>query len=417
VSRWGHEFRPSYLQLGEIRRAIGMPPAIALTATATPLVRRDIRHRLALREPIEVRCGFDRPNLLFTVECASNEQSRVESAVRWLSIASDTTVVYAATRGQVERFARLLSRRRIPAVAYHAGLPAGRRSDAQETFMRGDVPVIVATNAFGMGIDKRDVRLVLHYTMSGSLEDYYQEAGRAGRDGRPARCVLLFHPHDREVHHTFRAASRPAPAAVRQLYDALAAEQRRSGYVRLDPARLKLIGDTPTPEATARRVIEFLRREELLAQGPETGIARVRLLATPWRIRMVERQLTDDGRRALCLIQRHATDQADWCDLNSSDLHLSAFGLDRVLSELQTHQLVFGERQPPTGTLRIGEGARARLSSALARLARRERDDDARLDAMVGYATASRCRRDYILRYFGDDSVRTPCARCDICEE
>jgi ATP-dependent DNA helicase RecQ len=204
VSEWGQDFRPSYLRLAEVRREIGDPQTVALTATATPGVRRDIARLLELRNPRIIVGGFDRPNLTFRVQGVKSDAERHAAMVHRLRLVTDPAVVYAATRRQVEKVAHILSSGGVNAVPYHAGLRPDRRARAQDAFMSGTVQVIVATNAFGMGIDKPDVRLVLHYLHSGSLEDYYQEAGRAGRDGHPSNCLLLFAARDRLVHDRMR---------------------------------------------------------------------------------------------------------------------------------------------------------------------------------------------------------------------
>jgi ATP-dependent DNA helicase RecQ len=200
VSQWGHDFRPSYLRLGAVREELRVP-CVALTATATPAVREDVIRQLRLRDPVTIVRGFDRPNLGWSVIGAADRQAKDELLLRLLRHSTDgVSIAYAPTRKAVDSLTDLMRRSRLDATAYHAGMSARDRETVQNAFMAGDVPVIVATCAFGMGIDKPDVRLVAHYTMSGSLEAYYQEAGRASRDGSRGRCVLLYAPGDRQVH-------------------------------------------------------------------------------------------------------------------------------------------------------------------------------------------------------------------------
>lgn len=195
VSQWGQDFRPGYLNIEPfIARLSPRPPVSAFTATATQAVRRDIMHLLGLRAPHEVSTGFDRPNLYFEVR---RPQDRDAELVRYLrEREGQSGVVYCGTRKGVEQVTRLLTENGVDAVGYHAGMDDAQRRQAQEDFVSDRVPVIVATNAFGMGIDKSNVSFVVHYNMPKDLESYYQEAGRAGRDGEDAACCLLYKPAD-----------------------------------------------------------------------------------------------------------------------------------------------------------------------------------------------------------------------------
>jgi ATP-dependent DNA helicase RecQ len=205
ISQWGHDFRPEYSRLGEIRRQLGSPPCIALTATATDDVRSDIIHQLSLQEPSIVITGFDRPNLSYQSRRVAKVQEKNGQLLDLLRAEPGGTIVYCATRKAVDEVAGLLSGslKDRPVFAYHAGMDAGTRTANQERFMNTPRAIAVATNAFGMGINKPDIRLVVHYNLPGTLEAYYQEAGRAGRDGLPSRCVILFSYQDRYTQEFF----------------------------------------------------------------------------------------------------------------------------------------------------------------------------------------------------------------------
>ena len=205
VSQWGHDFRPEYLRLGEVRQKLGGPPCIALTATATEDVREDIIHQLGLKEPTIVITGFDRPNLRYASRRIPKAADKAGELIELLRSEPGSCIVYCATRKAVDEVTSLLSAslRDRPIFAYHAGMDQAARTANQDRFMNTSRAIAVATNAFGMGINKPDVRLVVHYNLPGTLEAYYQEAGRAGRDSLPSRCVLLFSYQDRYTQEFF----------------------------------------------------------------------------------------------------------------------------------------------------------------------------------------------------------------------
>lgn len=197
ISQWGHDFRPDYLNIGRLRRELENPPCLALTATATARVQTDLCERLSLQDPLRLVTGFRRPNLALSVRpCRSRQEklAMLDRAVREYD--TGTILVYCATRRAVEEVAAYLGQSHASVGYYHAGLSDEERRAVHEEFRVGTVRMLAATNAFGMGIDKSNVRLVVHFDIPGSLEAYYQEVGRAGRDGRPAACLLLFHERD-----------------------------------------------------------------------------------------------------------------------------------------------------------------------------------------------------------------------------
>ncbi|NJL35974.1 MAG: ATP-dependent DNA helicase RecQ [Leptolyngbyaceae cyanobacterium SM1_4_3] len=206
ISEWGHDFRPDYLRLGTIIEALDHPLVLALTATAAPPVRTEIIERLEMREPHIVVQGFDRPNIWLGVLRFEDKSEKQQSLIKAVVEAEKPGIVYAATRKQAEEVAELLQAQNVNAIFYHAGMKSKEREAAQITFMEDEAEVIVATTAFGMGIDKPNVRFVFHHSISDSVDAYYQEIGRAGRDGEPAQAILFYHPDDLNLRRFFASS-------------------------------------------------------------------------------------------------------------------------------------------------------------------------------------------------------------------
>ncbi|MES2660862.1 MAG: ATP-dependent DNA helicase RecQ [Verrucomicrobiota bacterium] len=220
LSQWGHDFRPDYLRLGKSLEKIGRPQCVALTATATPIVRNDISTVLALRQPFERVSGFSRPNLSLNIAAVDKAQQKDER-MKAVIAAHKTGIIYCATRKKVDAVSETLASWGMKCVAYHGGMSDQERERAQEIFITRKADVAVATNAFGMGIDRSDVRFVIHYEVPGSVEAYYQEAGRAGRDGENAVCELLFNYADTRTQEFFIDGANPTAAIVRSIYQYL----------------------------------------------------------------------------------------------------------------------------------------------------------------------------------------------------
>ncbi|MEY2489550.1 MAG: ATP-dependent helicase RecQ [Verrucomicrobiota bacterium] len=223
LSMWGHDFRPDYFRLDQVLETLGRPQVAAFTATATPEVRRDILTHLGLREPREFVAGFARSNLKLLISQVANEAQKYER-LHALIRENKTGIVYCSTRKRVEAVAETLKMAKISSILYHGGMSDEEREQAQNEFMQGQRDIVVATNAFGMGIDRSDIRFVVHFDVPGSVEAYYQEAGRAGRDGEAATCDLFFNHADTRVQEFFIEGSNPPLEVIVQIYEMLRRE-------------------------------------------------------------------------------------------------------------------------------------------------------------------------------------------------
>ncbi|HKG59448.1 MAG TPA: ATP-dependent DNA helicase RecQ [Pyrinomonadaceae bacterium] len=227
ISTWGHDFRPDYLRLRNVIKSLNKVQTLALTATATPYVRSDIIQQLGLNHPQTFVSGFDRPNLSIEIVHTQREREKMTRIRGLAKQIPGSGIIYASTRKAVEQVGAKLKALDLKVSEYHAGMSDSLRVRAQDDFMSGRTQMIVATNAFGMGIDKPDIRFVVHYQMPGSIEAYYQEIGRAGRDGMPSTCVLLFNYADKNTHDFFIEGSYPDISVIKQVYDSLAATELR----------------------------------------------------------------------------------------------------------------------------------------------------------------------------------------------
>ena len=304
VSQWGHDFRPDYFRLADAARWLGAGSILASTATATPQVAADIVGRLGLRDPVKVATGFDRPNLSFAVVPCANKQAVHRGIAAALAEPEALPgIVYAGTRAECERLAgRLGSELGVDTIAYHAGLPRDARAEAQRRFMAGEAPVVVATNAFGMGVDKADVRTVCHESVPSSIEAYYQEAGRAGRDGRPARCLLFATGKDKGLHVFFIERSAVGDdalqAVARRIVSAASApvEGAPSGTYRLPIGPLAAAaGD----DENVRAIVGHLARAGVVQPSPSAPDVIAGRLAGAWdgRALAVCRSAAQEGTR------------------------------------------------------------------------------------------------------------------------
>ena len=304
VSQWGHDFRPDYFRLADAARWLGARAIMGATATATPQVATDVERRLGLRDPVRVATGFDRPNLSFAVvRCASKRAKRRHLAAVLADPADRPAIVYAGTRAATEEVAALLrADLGCEVAAYHAGLDREQRATVQRQFMAGGAGVVVATNAFGMGVDKADVRTVCHDAVPSSVEAWYQEAGRAGRDGAPARALLFAEGRDKGLHVFFIQRAEVDDGLVRRVAQRLAQRAEGGRYdVGLDELA-SLAGDGQGGDDQVRAVVGHLARAGVVRPAP----------STPDRVRGAVEGPFDGRARAACKASAGEAQRARW---------------------------------------------------------------------------------------------------------
>lgn len=422
ISQWGHDFRPDYQRLGKFREWLGGIQTIALTATATQRVREDIVQTLGLRQPKEFINGFARTNLHFGVVHCQSERDKQQELKQFLESRPGSGIIYAATRKRCEELVEFCTNElKLSIGGYHAGLLPEQRRAIQDRFMDGQLEIIVATNAFGMGIDKPDLRFVVHYNMPGTLEAYYQEAGRAGRDGLFSQCVLLYGYQDRFVQEFFIENAHPGKDIVRRVYEYIMAQdvdpiEQTQQEIR-DALQLSISAEAV---GTSLQILSRTGVLERLEAGQ--GLAMLRINSDlPSLIDVLPREAKNQ-RKAMRAIEKAVGDRRyeqvfvhpRWLEQQADLDHDSLLRALREVTKLQSVEYV-----PPFRGRAVHVRKRGipfeDLKIDFQQLQQRKNAEIEKLEQVIAFAQARNCRQMSILDYFGDPHAK-PCGLCDRCQ-
>ncbi len=423
ISQWGYDFRPSYLRIGEIRRLFPRVPVLALTATATPPVVSDIQQRLGFKTENVFRMSFERKNLAYVVR---NTDDKYHELLHILSSVGGSAIVYARSRKRTKEMAQQLAADGVSATFYHAGLELGEKDKRQKSWIADETRVIVATNAFGMGIDKPDVRVVIHIDCPDSIEAYFQEAGRAGRDGKKAYAILLYNNNDRAKLTRRIADTFPEKDYIRKVYEHLAYYYQvgvGSGYgvtFEFDIARFcQVFRHFPVPVDSALTILS--RAGYIDYTENQDTQARVHFLVERDQLYRLSGNSELEDKVIVTLLRNYGGLFSDFGyiseDFVAAQLGMKKHELYQVLRALHIKHIINFIPEKSTPYIRYTQRREDSEYLVFPKEVYEERLEryKARIESMLQYATGSdTCRSQMLLEYFGESGAK-PCMQCDVC--
>lgn len=423
ISQWGYDFRPSYLRIGEIRRLFPRVPVLALTATATPPVVSDIQQRLGFKTENVFRMSFERKNLAYVVR---NTDDKYHELLHILSSVDGSAIVYARSRKRTKEMAQQLAADGVSATFYHAGLELGEKDKRQKSWIADETRVIVATNAFGMGIDKPDVRVVIHIDCPDSIEAYFQEAGRAGRDGKKAYAILLYNNNDRAKLTRRIADTFPEKDYIRKVYEHLAYYYQvgvGSGYgvtFEFDIARFcQVFRHFPVPVDSALTILS--RAGYIDYTENQDTQARVHFLVERDQLYRLSGNSELEDKVIVTLLRNYGGLFSDFGyiseDFVAAQLGMNKHELYQVLRALHIKHIINFIPEKSTPYIRYTQRREDSEYLVFPKEVYEERLEryKARIESMLQYATGSdTCRSQMLLEYFGESGAK-PCMQCDVC--
>jgi len=415
ISQWGHDFRPSYFRLGNVLDRFQIPQVCAFTATATPKVQSDIK-ALLHRPQMSIKvAGFKRPNLSFSVVKCDNDGAK-SAFIRGAIREKVPTIIYASTRKAVEKITD-----EFKILGYHAGMSDEERERVQNAFMNDEAPVLAATNAFGMGIDRPDVRRVIHYNLPGSLEAYYQEAGRAGRDGEHADCVLLYAWQDKFVQEFLIDLSNPPAAAITHLHRLLLEfGQNTDGELQISTGELALQIPDVKSESQVNAALAVLEKAGIIERAYSKNSAGTLRFLTPEAELTAAHfeQKTQRSRFVMQMLERFGSQLYRPLSVTLDDMAMTARlnfdQIKRVLAALN-HEILEWQPPFPGKSIKI-LNFEPKLEIDFALLNTKREFETDRLNEVLRYANARGCRQKFITDYFAEKSGNWTCNSCDNCQ-